>query len=358
MYDGENRLVSVQYVVGLSTKQTTFVYDGLNRLREQLFWSRLTGGGGGNNSIGQGGMMTDTGGTWTPVGGVHYIYDGNRVIQERDTNNTPTVSYTRGNDLSGSLEGAGGIGGLLARSDTYSAGNFTDHNYYHADGNGNITYLETSAQGLAASYRYDAFGNLLNSSGTYATANTYRFSSKEWVATVNGYYYLYRFYLPGLQRWPNRDPLFAQLNTAYPKSRMLQINFVIGRELAQLYSYCFNDSVNHSDLDGSIAFKPPRPTPPGPPHPTLPVREVGRMILANVSKSGGTFESYADYKYGGDLDACIRGEGFGSWPGLIGVGILGGIGTEYGGTWGGVGAGLSGGALIGYALCTGKTCYH
>ena len=163
MYDGENRLVSVQYVVGLSTKQTTFVYDGLNRLREQLFWSRLTGGGGGNNSIGQEGMMTDTGGTWTPVGGVHYIYDGNRVIQERDTNNTPTVSYTRGNDLSGSLEGAGGIGGLLARSDTYSAGNFTDHNYYHADGNGNITYLETSAQGLAASYRYDAFGNLLNS---------------------------------------------------------------------------------------------------------------------------------------------------------------------------------------------------
>jgi hypothetical protein len=37
-----------------------------------------------------------------------------RVIQERTT--VPTVSYTRGSDLSGSLEGAGGIGGLLARS--------------------------------------------------------------------------------------------------------------------------------------------------------------------------------------------------------------------------------------------------
>ena len=35
----------------------------------------------------------------------HYIYDGNRVIQERDTNNAPTISYTRGTDLSGRLEG-------------------------------------------------------------------------------------------------------------------------------------------------------------------------------------------------------------------------------------------------------------
>jgi hypothetical protein len=30
---------------------------------------------------------------------------GLRAIQERDTNNTPTTSYTRGSDLSGSLEG-------------------------------------------------------------------------------------------------------------------------------------------------------------------------------------------------------------------------------------------------------------
>lgn len=45
-----------------------------------------------------------------------YLYDGMRAIQERDGNNTPAVRYTRGNDLSGSIEGAGGIGGLLARS--------------------------------------------------------------------------------------------------------------------------------------------------------------------------------------------------------------------------------------------------
>src|SRR5205823_10100668 len=85
-----------------------------------------------------------------------YIYDGMRVIQERNgTNNTPTVSYTRGNDLSGGLEGAGGIGGLLARSHGYSGGTWSTHNFYHADGNGNITYLVNSSQTVAASYRYE-----------------------------------------------------------------------------------------------------------------------------------------------------------------------------------------------------------
>src|SRR5207253_729410 len=129
-----------------------------------------------------------------------------RVIQERDTNNTPLVSYTRGNDLSGSLEGAGGIGGLLARSSGYSSGNWTNHNFYHADGNGNITYVVNSSQALAASYRYDPFGNTMSSSGTLASANVYRFSSKEIHVLSGMYYYGYRFYDPNLQRWINRDP--------------------------------------------------------------------------------------------------------------------------------------------------------
>lgn len=42
----------------------------------------------------------------------HKVYDGMLVIQERDTNNAPLVTYTRGNDLSGSPQDAGGIGGL------------------------------------------------------------------------------------------------------------------------------------------------------------------------------------------------------------------------------------------------------
>jgi RHS repeat-associated protein len=55
------------------------------------------------------------------------------------------------------------------------------------------------------------YGSLISSSGTLAGANTMRFSSKPAIFSTTGawgfYYYGYRFYDPGMQRWLNRDPL-------------------------------------------------------------------------------------------------------------------------------------------------------
>jgi len=131
------------------------------------------------------------------------------VVQERDANNVPLVTYTRGNDLSGTLQDAGGIGGLLARTDNGQmiAGNPAAHAYYFSDGNGNVTMLVNTNGTILAQYAYDPFGNTLWMSGPLATANTYRFSSKEWNDHAGLYYYGRRFYDPLLQRWPNRDPL-------------------------------------------------------------------------------------------------------------------------------------------------------
>ena len=142
------------------------------------------------------------------------------LVQERTSANTPTVTYTRGRDLSGSLAGAGGIGGLLARSHGYSGGNWSSHHAYHADGTGNVTALANSAGALQASYQYDPYGRYLAGGGTLASANVMRFSSKPWVgfagsATSGLYYYGYRFYDPYLQRWPNRDPLGEDASMVY-----------------------------------------------------------------------------------------------------------------------------------------------
>src|ERR1043166_7631358 len=193
-YDDENRLIElVRTNSGTDITATDFIYDGLGRLRERLEYVPSPG--------------ASPVGDWLLNSETHYIYDGWRVIQERDGSNNPLVSYTRGNDISGTMEGAGGIGGLLARSSGYSSGNFTTHNYYFADGNGNITYMLNSSQTMVASYRYDPFGNTISSSGTLASANVYRFSSKEIHANSGMYYYGYRFYDPNLQRWINRDPI-------------------------------------------------------------------------------------------------------------------------------------------------------
>jgi RHS repeat-associated protein len=197
-----------------------------------------------------------------------------RVIQERNAaNNTPTVSYTRGNDLSGTMEGAGGIGGLLARSDGYSSGNFTNHSYYFADGNGNITYMLNSSESMVASYRYDPFGNTISSSGTLSTNNVYRFSSKEIHPNSGMYYYGYRFYDPNLQRWINRDPIWEMAALAIRQARP----YTALDDFANAYIFVRNDAANEYDGDGMIPDGPFIPPPKGydphnwPPSPIPPI---------------------------------------------------------------------------------------
>jgi RHS repeat-associated protein len=119
------------------------------------------------------------------------------------------VTYTRGVDLSGTLQGAGGIGGLLARTDMgqWIAGTPWATAYYFADAQGNVDALVYTNGLMAAEYEYDPYGNIVSMSGPIAGANKYRFSSKEWNDNASLYYYGFRFYDPNLQRWPNRDPI-------------------------------------------------------------------------------------------------------------------------------------------------------
>ena len=201
-YDDENQLTLAQYLDGTWTSgwKSEFSYDGRSRLRKRVesFWTN-TGG---------------TNGYWTVSSDTRHVYDGMLVIQERSSSGVPRISYARGLDLSGSLKGAGGIGGLLARSRhaTSSPYAINGTSYYHADGNGNVTYLANTSGTADAAYKYDPFGRWLAQAGTYAAANTQRFSSKTWIAhngsnTDGLYYYGYRFYDPQTQRWLNRDPI-------------------------------------------------------------------------------------------------------------------------------------------------------
>jgi RHS repeat-associated protein len=211
------------------------MYDGRQRLRKRVDYTW-------NTQYGQ----------WQVSAETRYIYAGNLVIQERNSSNTPTVSYVRGTDLSGSREGAGGIGGLLARSDQYSAGTWGRHVFYHADGNGNVTYLIDASQALAAKYRYDPFGNTTYSSGTLANANAYRFSSKAAQPNSGLYYYGYRCYDPYLQRWLNRDPLGdhgAQVLRRPPAGRMgLGPSALLEFE----YRFCHNSPLEFVDSTGEF----------------------------------------------------------------------------------------------------------
>jgi len=200
--------------------------------------------------------FTWTNGAWAETNLVHYVYDGNLVLQERDQNNLPNVTYTRGNDLSGSLQGAGGVGGLLARAD--NALNQTA--FYHADNHGNITMLINSSNAIVAKYLYDAFGNVLSASGSLANANVYRFSSKEAHANSGLDYFLFRFYDPNLQRWPNRDPIGETGFENLRNKRAIQFPFIppLGEAIEGLnpFEFVHNEPTTSFDIDGLRVLTP------------------------------------------------------------------------------------------------------
>ncbi|MDT9313936.1 hypothetical protein, partial [Limnospira sp. Paracas R14] len=66
-------------------------------------------------------------------------------------------SYVWGLDLSGSMQGAGGVGGLL--SVRIHDGNHTVLPYY--DGNGNVMGYTKTDESSAAVFEYDPFGRTL-----------------------------------------------------------------------------------------------------------------------------------------------------------------------------------------------------
>ena len=160
-----------------------------------------------------------------------FVYEGWNLVAELDnkTNGLSFIrSYTWGLDLSGSLQGAGGVGGLLAFKDKDGA-NYRNH-LTLADERGNVDRVINPNTGLVEnSYEYGSFGELLSS--VEAAPLPLRFSTKYWDAETSLYYYGYRYYDAANGRWINRDP--------------------IGEEGGlNIYGMCFNDAINYYDYLG------------------------------------------------------------------------------------------------------------
>jgi RHS repeat-associated protein len=132
-----------------------------------------------------------------------YHYDGwNRIAEFTDTALNDT--FTWGLDLSGTMQGAGGVGGLLATR-WVSSGN-TDY-FPTYDGNGNVSEYLTNSGVVSVHYEYDPFGTLTRRSGSPSNRFQYRFSTKPRDINTGLYYYGYRWYDPLTGRWPSRDPI-------------------------------------------------------------------------------------------------------------------------------------------------------
>lgn len=195
-WDAENRMTSMEtvsaaYGAGAPRQKLTFVYDYLGRRVRKT-------------------VANWNGSMYVTAVDRKFIYDGWNLIAEHDAlgSGTPAVArYAWGLDLSGTLQGGGGVGGLLAIFDVTGS---TVHLPYY-DGNGNVQALANAATGaLTATYEYDPFGNPQRVTGTYAATNPFRFSTKYTDSETSLIYYGLRYYSPSLGRFVTRDPIEEQ----------------------------------------------------------------------------------------------------------------------------------------------------
>jgi RHS repeat-associated protein len=185
-----------------------------------------------------------------------------------------------GLDLSDTMQGAGGVGGLLAITETN-----TGTHFFGFDGNGNVAVLVGATNGTTtAHYEYDPFGNVLRVTSPMSLVNPFRFSTKYTDGETGLSYYGFRFYNAALGRWVSRDPLTEKghlvLRQDAASQPIIPAFRVFGgtapsvvrtrggalpeqsnhqepsRNVLSIYQFCHNDPLNRIDIDGRIDVPP------------------------------------------------------------------------------------------------------
>lgn len=124
-----------------------------------------------------------------------YLVDANRnyaqVLEEYNPDGNVEVAYIYGHDL------------------IYQVRN-GDVSFYHVDGLGSTRALSDSEGNVTDVYIYDAYGNVINSSGS--TENNYLYTGEQYDSELEDYYLRARYYNPDTGRFTARDPFEGWLS--------------------------------------------------------------------------------------------------------------------------------------------------
>jgi RHS repeat-associated protein len=191
IWDGENRLTTIETLSSVAStlpalkQRLDFAYDSQGRRISKTVktWDAGTS-------------------TWTVQTEVRFLYDGwNLAGEYLASDYTPVQLPVWGLDVSGSMQGAGGVGGLLWV--TKSTGTHVPG--YDANGNV-IAWIDSTSGSVVGGAEYGAFGEPVRVSGAAAT-QSYGFSTKYLDKETGLNYYGFRYYNPSTGRWLSRDPI-------------------------------------------------------------------------------------------------------------------------------------------------------
>ena len=180
-WNGENRLIKAEELVSPTNRQpyvVEYAYDHQGRMA----WKKVASPNA------------------PPFKAIRYIWDDYNIVAEAvvENNATNTTYNIWGLDLDGTLQGAGGVGGLLAVVKDSAT------NIPAWDANGNIIEYSADDGTIVAHREYDPFGGTVVATGD-TDAFIHWFSTKPWCVVTGLSEYQYRKYSPVMGRWLCRD---------------------------------------------------------------------------------------------------------------------------------------------------------
>ena len=121
---------------------------------------------------------------------------------------------------------------------TYQSANEDPQTYYYVlNLQGDVVKLVTASGTEAASYAYDAWGNLLSATGSMAYTNPLRYRGYYHDAETRFYYLQSRYYDPVYHRFINADS-YASTNATNATA-------------CNMFAYCYNNPVIYRDSNGT-----------------------------------------------------------------------------------------------------------
>ena len=164
--------------------------------------------------------------------------------------------------------------------------------YYILNLQGDVVKLIGTDGSIAASYTYDAWGNILSSNGTMANINPLRYRGY-YYDSETGYYYLQsRYYDPAIKRFINAD-VYASTDSTDVVS-------------CNVFAYCKNNPVIMVDPTGEFGL--------------ITLCVIGALTYAAVDYGTQVYDNYEEGKSG--KDAWVNDI---NWGSVVSSGLSGAV---------------------------------
>lgn len=152
-----------------------------------------------------------------------YLYEGDKVVLELDSSGYETARNVYGCNL------------IMREAIRTDGSNIFDTYFYLYNGHADVTALLKPDGTIAATYYYDAFGNITDTTGS--ANNNITFADYQYDAETGLYYLNARMYDPKTARFLQEDTYLGDRNDP------LSLN---------LYTYCHNEPLMYTDPTGHV----------------------------------------------------------------------------------------------------------